>query len=173
MRQVLLAHPQRVRPHVRVAVLLDGELRPLRPQQQPLELLEVAGLEGHLGLPDEDVGHAVLVVLLGHALRRVPVLVVHVHEDGLLRLPALDEVRLRLLELPLVLQRHRVLHVDVRSLVLRRQPRQLERELELVALAGVVDALARLIIQFALCCQSQMNQECQLLNNQALILCWT
>ena len=56
----------------------DGHFGAAGSQQQRLELAVVLLLEGLAGLTDQDVRHRVRVVVLGHPLRRRPLLVVHI-----------------------------------------------------------------------------------------------
>ena len=80
-------------------------------------LWEVPPLEVELSLVEEDLVHALGVVLPGNRECRVPVLLVLVHVDGLLRLVGLDEFLLSLFEPILVLKVQGVLEMDLWELV--------------------------------------------------------
>ena len=70
----------------------------------------------------------------GHSHCSVPVSIVRVHVDGLFRLPAVEELNLRLLKTTFVLQMHGVLVVNVGQLALGLRACQSIRFLELMVL---------------------------------------
>mmetsp|Transcript_12166 Transcript_12166/g.23126 ORF Transcript_12166/g.23126 Transcript_12166/m.23126 type:complete len:511 (-) Transcript_12166:2571-4103(-) len=138
---VVLRHANSVLPLARLLVHLDGQLRPLRLQELRLGVGVVLALDVQPRLRHLHVAHAARVVLLRHAHGRGPVLLVDVHVDGLLGLVSLDELVLRLLEPPLVLQVHRVLEVHLRQLLLHGRARELKGVHERSRLHSVVDGL--------------------------------
>lgn len=59
-------------------VILHSQFRSLCAEQKGFGLLEVFQFKAELGLVDQDLGHALWIVALGHPLCVGPVLVVHV-----------------------------------------------------------------------------------------------
>eukprot|EP00966_Prymnesium_polylepis_P278110 6426173-Prymnesium_polylepis.1 len=87
-----------------------------RAQRARLRLGELRALDADLALGNQHVGHRARVVRVGDALGIGPVLLVHVHVDGLLGLVGLDELLLGLVEAPLVLEVHSILEVHLGQL---------------------------------------------------------
>ena len=138
---VRLGHPQRVLPHPRILVHLDClfELPELDPHILGRAPVPLVHQSPRLRRPDLCARGRVVVV--GNAQRARPVLLVHVHVDGLLGLLGVDELDLSLLEIALVLEVHGFFEVDLWQLGLERRPRELKGLVELAGLGGVVNRL--------------------------------
>ena len=80
-------------------------------------------------------------MFFSHALRRIPILVVYVHQYSFFGFLGFDELIFGFLELTLILQSHGVFAMDVYHLILGSQFSQFKSKFKLIAFASIVDAL--------------------------------
>ena len=116
---MLVGNSQSFPVHPVLLVHRDSFFRLLRVDKALLSFGEVTPFNVELCLVQEDLADRLRVVLTGDLKSRVPVLLVLVHVDGLLRLVGFDELFFSFFEAVLVFQVEGVLQVHFGHLVLR------------------------------------------------------